>query len=71
MSLYDMIKLLEDLEEHIGNFIKNMLRIYNILQGITQIYKMIHNVKIIGTLEEAQKLIIRDIVSINSIYLTE
>jgi len=71
MPLYDMIKLLEDLEEHIGNFIKNMLRIYNILQGITQIYKMIHNVKIIGTLEEAQKLIIRDIVSINSIYLTE
>lgn len=69
---YDIIyilKLLEDYGEYEGNFVRNMLRLYNISINLKAICKMINKNELLPELEKIDGLILRDIVNVNSIYL--
>lgn len=57
------------LEEYEGNFVKNMLKICNIVHDVYSVCKMIGKVELLPILENVDNLILRDIVTITSLYL--
>lgn len=65
----EMLKMLYDFGEYGGNFLRNMLRIYNIINNLKCICKSINKHNILPQLEQIDGLILRDIVTINSLYL--
>jgi len=52
-----------------GNFIKNTLKLYNIITDLKKLLGIIGNIKLIPEIDKIDSAIIRDIVSINSLYL--
>lgn len=56
-------------EIYIGNFIKTMLRIVNIIRNINNIAIVLNNITIINKLEGYQEILIRGIVTTDSLYL--
>ena len=64
-----IIQLVNEMQEHEGNFAKNMLKIYNICKDITSICELIGKIELLPVLEQIDELVLRDIVNINSIYL--
>ena len=66
----DMLYILIEYKEYEGNFVRNMLKIYNIIHDIQCICKMIGKIELLPILEKIDSLILRDIVSINSLYLS-
>lgn len=64
-----ILEHLKFLEEYEGNFIKNMLKIYNIIQDLKGICKITKNNEMLVKLEKSDELILRDIVSVDSLYL--
>jgi superfamily II RNA helicase len=52
-----------------GNFIKNTLRLCNLIRNILSIVKITKNVKLVNTLEGFQEKLIKDIVTSDSLYL--
>ena len=68
-SVFNILKLLQDKQEYEGNFVRNMLKISNIIHDIEHICKISGKLYLLPVLENADSLIIRDIVSVNSLYL--
>jgi superfamily II RNA helicase len=68
--VYDILVMLQNMEEYEGNFVKNMLKISNIVNDIQCICKLAGKVEILPALEKVDSLILRDIVSVNSLYLS-
>lgn len=62
--------ILSEYGEYEGQFVKNMTRIYNIINDIGCICKMTGKIDFLPNLDSAAKLIIRDIVNVNSLYLS-
>ena len=58
----------EGLINYEGNFIRNMTKIYNIVNDVIIISRLIGNVQLLPKLEKIPQLIIRDIVSLSSLY---
>ena len=52
-----------------GNFIKNILRLCNLIRNIQSIAKITKNIKLINTLDGFQEKLIKDIVTSDSLYL--
>jgi superfamily II RNA helicase len=52
-----------------GNYIKNILRLCNLIRNILSIAKIMNNVKLINTLDGFQEKLIKDIVTTDSLYL--
>lgn len=52
-----------------GNFVKNMLKIANIAQDLSCLFKIHGELEIIPKLNKIAELIVRDVVTINSLYL--
>ena len=52
-----------------GNFIKLVMKLDNLVQDLIKLNSMYGNIKIIPKLEKIHDIIIRDIVSIQSLYL--
>jgi antiviral helicase SKI2 len=69
-SGYSVKECLDGQEIFEGNFIKNILKIHNIIRNMIGIYKLINNIEILPVLEKLEPLLIRDIVSVNSLYLS-
>lgn len=69
ISSAEISSILSNCDEHEGSFVKNMTRIYNIINDIKCICKMIGNIEILKNLEIATSMILRDIVNANSLYL--
>ena len=69
MSIAEIISKLIIMNEYEGNFVKNMLKIYNIIHDIICIAKIINNYTLIQKLENIDVLLLRDIVNVNSLYL--
>jgi superfamily II RNA helicase len=71
LNVIELCKRLNELEDHEGNFVKNLMKISNICHDIQCICKLpaVGKNNLIQALEEVDKLIVRDIVTINSIYL--
>jgi superfamily II RNA helicase len=65
----EIILMLNALEEYEGNFVKNMLKIVNICRDVQAICKMVGKIEVLPVFETIDELVLRDIVSINSIYL--
>ena len=65
----EIILMLNAIEEYEGNFVKNMLKIVNICHDVQAICKMVGKIEVLPVFETIDKLVLRDIVSINSIYL--
>ena len=52
-----------------GNFVKNIMKIYNICNEIIYISEIIGNSTLIEKLQNLESKVLRDIVSFDSIYL--
>jgi ATP-dependent RNA helicase DOB1 len=52
-----------------GNFIKNVLRLTNLIKNVYSIAKNIKDIELINTLEGFEEKLIRDFVTIDSLYL--
>ena len=52
-----------------GNFVKNIIKIYNICNEIIHVCEIINNTEIIEKFQNLESIILRDIVSFDSIYL--
>ena len=68
-SVGNILNKLEELEEYEGNFVKNMLKISNIINDIQSICKMIGKNELLPVLENSDNVILRDIVGVTSLYL--
>lgn len=64
-----ILEYLYNMEEYEGNFVKNMLKISNIINDIQSVCKMIGKVELLPVLENSDSLILRDIVTVTSLYL--
>ena len=51
-----------------GNFIRNMTKLYNIINDITEVCTVLGKVELLPKLEKIPQLIIRDIVNLSSLY---
>jgi len=63
-------KMLDMLDTYEGNFIRNMLKINNMAHDIACLTKIYGNIKILPEFEKIEDLIIRDIVTVSSLYLS-
>jgi superfamily II RNA helicase len=68
-SLAEILYVLQEYNEYEGNFVKNMLKIYNISHDMIGVCKMLHDFDNVKKLEEVDKLLLRDIVSVNNIFV--
>jgi len=69
MSNGDVLGMLNMMNEYEGNFLKNMTKISNICKNVMSICVIIGKIELLPILEQVDKKIMRDMVSINSIYL--
>ena len=67
-DIYDIYKK-NSIEMYEGNFVKNIFKILNICNEITYVCEIIGKPELINTLENIESIILRDIVSFDSIYL--
>ena len=65
-----IITYLNEMEEYEGNFVKNMLKIYNICINFKKICEMLNKNDIVLKMVDIDKHMLRDIVNVNSIYLS-
>jgi superfamily II RNA helicase len=63
------IDLLNYIEEYEGNFVKNMLKIYNIICNLKTICNIIKNFELLQKIEKIDDILLKDIVNVNSLYL--
>lgn len=54
---------------YIGNFVKNILKINNIIKDMICLHTLYGNLCVIPKLENIERLLVRDVVTINSLYL--
>lgn len=69
-TIPEMLEILVLKGEYEGNFVKNMLKISNIVHDIIGICKMTEKINLLPVLEQIDSLILRDFVSVSSLYLT-
>lgn len=69
-TVHEMLSYFELYEVPVEAFCKNMIRISNMILSLIGIYNMIkQDIEMIPKLEEANKLILRDIVCVTSLYV--
>lgn len=64
-----IIEHLRIMDEYEGNFIKNMLKVYNICVCLKNILEMLNKLDIVLKLQDLDKKILKNIVNVNSLYL--
>jgi superfamily II RNA helicase len=65
-----IIGYLNEMEEYEGNFVKNMLKIYNICINFKKMCELINRNDIVMKMIDLDKKILHDIVNVNSLYLS-
>jgi superfamily II RNA helicase len=65
----EILAEVSDAEEREGNFVKNMLKISNIVNDIKTACKIVGKIELLPILEQSDLLIVRDIVTITSLHL--
>ena len=66
-SIYEIYSKYDNIYE--GTFIRNILRINNIIENIKNICAMINNSELLKKLEDIEKMLIRDQVTTESLYI--
>jgi len=64
-----IIAYLNEMDEYEGNFVKNMLKIYNICINFKKICEILNKNDIVLKMVDIDKHMLRDIVNVNSLYL--
>jgi superfamily II RNA helicase len=64
-----IIKYLNEMDEYEGNFVKNMLKIYNICVNFKKMCELLKKMDLVMKLDDLDKRMLRDIVNVNSLYL--
>lgn len=64
-----LIFLYDNMGEYEGSFVRNMLKLSNIINNIINISLLINNINLNNKLKDASSLILKDIVNVNSLYL--
>jgi len=64
-----IIGYLNEMGEYEGNFVKNMLKIYNICINFKKMCELLNKNDIVIKMEDLDKRMLRDIVNVNSLYL--
>jgi len=65
-----ILEQLYEMEEYEGGFVRNMLKLYNILTNLKNVAEVINKIELVIKLEDVSKMIMKDIVNINSLYLS-
>jgi len=65
-----IIGYLNEMDEYEGNFVKNMLKIYNICVNFKKMCELLNKNDIVLKMEDLDKRMLRDIVNVNSLYLS-
>ena len=65
-----MTFLYQDMGEYEGTFVRNMLKLNNIITNLTNVAQLINNISLVDKLKSASELILKDIVNVNSLYLS-
>ena len=65
-----IISYLNEMEEYEGNFVKNMLKIYNICVNFKKICELINRNDLVLKMIDLDKKLLHDIVNVNSLYLS-
>ena len=68
-NMSKIIKHLTNMNEYEGNFVKNMLKIYNICVCLKGILELLNKPDIIVKLDNLDRKILKNIVNVNSLYL--
>jgi superfamily II RNA helicase len=68
-SIYEIYSMYSNVYE--GTFIRNILRINNIIENIKNIAEMINNSDLLKKLENVEPLLVRDQVTTESLYITK
>jgi superfamily II RNA helicase len=63
------IELLNYIQEYEGNFVKNMLKVYNIICNLKIICNIVKNFELLQKIEKIDEILLKDIVNVNSLYL--
>jgi len=66
-SIYEIYSKYENIYE--GTFIRNILRINNIIENVKNICAMVNNSELLQKLEDIEKMLIRDQVTTESLYI--
>jgi len=65
-----ILEYLQHMNEYEGNFVKNMLKLYNICECLKNILIMMGRFDITVKIEDLDKKILKNIVNVNSLYLS-
>lgn len=65
----EILEEVNDAKEREGNFVKNMLKISNVVNDIKTACKIVGKIELLPILEQSDSLIVRDIVTITSLHL--
>ena len=65
-----LVYLYDTMGEYEGSFVRNMLKLNNIINNIITVAIMINDIKLVDKLKDANSLILKDIVNTNSLYLS-
>jgi superfamily II RNA helicase len=68
-SIYEITNKFEGVYE--GTFIRNILRIHNMLENIKNIFQTVDNSVMVKKLENIENLLLRDQVTTESLYITK
>ena len=70
-SMQDIMTFLyQEMGEYEGTFVRNMLKLNNIITNLTNVAQIINNISLVDKLKTASELILKDIVNVNSLYLS-
>lgn len=68
----DLNKVFEKIENaYIGNFIRNMIKLNNIVKDLIHLFTIEGDNEVIPVLEKIEPMIMREFVTVNSLYLTK
>jgi superfamily II RNA helicase len=68
-NMGQIITQLQNMNEYEGNFVKNMLKIYNVCVCVKAIFELLNKPDLVIKLDNLDQKILKNIVNVNSLYL--
>jgi superfamily II RNA helicase len=69
-NMGQIITQLQTMNEYEGNFVKNMLKIYNVCVCVKAIFELLNKPDLVVKLDNLDQKILKNIVNVNSLYLS-
>ncbi len=68
-NMAHIISQLQNMDEYEGNFVKNMLKIYNVCVCVKAIFELLNKPDLVIKMDNLDQKILKNIVNVNSLYL--